>query len=42
MRCVFEKDTVGFYLTPLIGYSNCKGERSVWFGWFWWLWVVRL
>ena len=30
VSCKFAKDTEGFYLTPLIGYSNVKGDRSVW------------
>lgn len=38
MKRVFEKDTTGFYITPLFGYSNIKGKKSIWFGWAWYLW----
>lgn len=42
IRCVYEKDEVGIYLTPLIGYSNRGGDKSFWIGWLWWLWTFRL
>jgi hypothetical protein len=42
MKCTFAKDVFGFYLTPLIGYSNMKGVRAVWVGWFWWLFTIEL
>ena len=41
-KCEFEKDTTGFYITPLIGFSNVKGDRSIWFGWLAWLFTIKL
>lgn len=43
MKCAFEKDVVGFYITPLIGFS--KDERygkALWVGWGRWLFVWSL
>ena len=37
----FEKDVHGFYLTPLIAYSNVKGDKAIWFGWLFWLWGIH-
>lgn len=42
IRCKYEEDEVGMYLTPLIGYSNRGGDKSFWIGWLWWLWTFRL
>ena len=42
LKCKFEKDVTGIYITPLIGYSNVKGERSIWIGWLSWLWTWRV
>lgn len=42
IRCYFEKDIIGIYLLPLIGYSNEKGARSIWFGFLNWLVVFPL
>jgi hypothetical protein len=43
MKCTFEKDAFGFYLTPLIGYSKTpKTGRAIWIGWLWWLFTVQL
>jgi len=42
MKCVWEKDVHGFYLTPLIGLSKVKGVWSFWLGWFYWLWTWEL
>ena len=42
LKCTFEKDVVGFYVTPLIGYSNVKGQKSLWFGWGSLLWTLHL
>ena len=41
-RCVFVKDVAGIYFTPLIGYSNVMGVRSLWIGWLWWLFVWNI
>jgi len=42
IKTEWEMDTIGIYITPLIGYSNVKGVRSFWVGWLYWLWVVCL
>lgn len=42
MKCRFEKDVHGFYITPLIGISNIHGDWSFWAGWFYWLWTVDI
>jgi hypothetical protein len=39
MKCTFEQDTKGFYILPLLGYSNVKGTKSIWFGIGPWLWT---
>lgn len=39
-RCKFEKDVYGFYLTPLLGYSNVGGQKSIWIGWLFWLFSI--
>lgn len=37
----WDKDDVGFYVTPLIGFSWGKPYgKSLWFGWFRWLFTV--
>jgi hypothetical protein len=41
LKTKFEIDTEGIYITPLLGYSNVKGEKSIWIGWLFWLFVVR-
>jgi hypothetical protein len=42
MKRTFSKDVYGFYLLPLIGYSNTKAEgRSIWFGIGPWLWSLH-
>jgi len=41
-KCRFEKDVRGFYLTPLIGFSNVHGKKSVWIGWFHLLITIEL
>lgn len=40
-KCRFEKDVLGFYLTPLLGYSNVNGQRSIWIGWLFWLFSIN-
>lgn len=40
-KCKFEKDVMGFYLTPLIGFSNVNGEKSIWIGWLFWLMTIE-
>jgi len=42
MKCKFEKDVTGIYITPLIGYSNVNGNKSFWFGWLCLLWTWNL
>lgn len=42
IRCTYEKDEVGIYLTPLIGYSSKGDDKSFWVGWLWWLFTFRL
>lgn len=38
----FEKDKWGFYITPLIGYSDTPSDgKTFWIGWLRWLWTVR-
>ena len=39
-KCKFEKDVYGFYLTPLLGYSNVGGQKSIWIGWLFWLFSI--
>ena len=41
VKCKFEKDVFGLYLTPLIGFSNVHGNKSVWLGWFSWLITIQ-
>jgi hypothetical protein len=42
IRVNFAYDVIGIYITPLIGYSNERGDKSFWIGWWRWLWVFRL
>ena len=42
VKCKFEKNVFGLYLTPLIGFSNVHGQKSVWLGWFYWLITILL
>jgi len=42
MRCYWEKDVHGFYITPLIGISKVHGKWSFWFGWLYWLFTFEL
>ena len=39
IRCKWEKDVHGFYVTPLVGISKIRGTWSIWVGWFYWLWT---
>jgi hypothetical protein len=42
MKCKWEKDAFGFYLTPLIGFSKIyTGKWSFWIGWLYWLWTFE-
>lgn len=42
-RCKFEIDQWGFYITPLIGYSNMpKHGKRLWFGWLKYLWTINI
>jgi len=41
-KCYFEYDVRGIYITPLIGYSNIKGQKSFWIGWLWWLFKIEV
>ena len=40
--CEFETDVTGIYITPLVGYSNVRGQKSIWFGWLFWLFTIKL
>ena len=42
VKCTFVEDKWGFYITPLIGYSNTERGRNFWIGWFKWLWTIEL
>lgn len=42
LKTKFETDTVGFYITPIIGISRIKGVWELWFGWLFWLWTITL
>ena len=41
-RCKFVTDVHGVYITPLIGYSWGRGEKSIWIGWLFWLFMIAL
>ena len=42
MKCRFQYDHWGLYITPLIGYSwNTVHGKSIWFGWLRWLWTFQ-
>jgi len=41
-KCKWDRDVHGFYLTPLVGFSQVMGVKSVWIGWLWWLFSVEL
>lgn len=41
LKCRFETDVLGVYLTPLIGFSRVKGKRSFWIGWLTWLITIE-
>lgn len=40
-KMFFAKDVTGLYLTPLIGYSKVKGQKSLWIGWLFWCWTFE-
>ena len=42
LKCKFEDDHNGMYITPLIGFSSKTDDKSFWFGWLWWLSEFRL
>lgn len=42
MRCIWAKDTHGFYITPLVGVSNVRGVWAFWIGWLYWLWTWQI
>lgn len=42
MRCTFQKDDCGLYITPLLGVSKVKGIWKVWTGWLWWLFTWEI
>lgn len=42
MKCTWEKDTHGFYITPLLGVSKIKGVYAIWIGWLYWLFTYQL
>jgi hypothetical protein len=41
-KCTFSVDKWGFYLTPLIGYSNMNGDKKFWIGIWRWLWEFQI
>ena len=42
MKCKWEKDVHGFYVTPLIGVSKRLEVWQLWVGWLYWLWTWTL
>jgi hypothetical protein len=42
MKCYWENDVHGFYITPLFGISKVKEVWSIWLGWFYWLFTWQL
>jgi hypothetical protein len=42
IKCKWEKDTFGFYILPLLGFSKIKGAASLWIGWLYWLFTIQL
>ena len=41
-RFVWNKDDIGFYITPLIGYSWGKPYgKNIWIGWLRWLFRIN-
>lgn len=42
VKCKFETDKWGFYITPLIGYSNTERGKNIWVGWLKWLFTLEL
>jgi len=41
VKCKFTVDTIGFYVTPLIGYARIKGVRQLYVGWGSWLGMIE-
>ena len=42
IRRKFETDHEGFYILPILGYSNVKGRKDIWIGWGPWIWTWAL
>ena len=42
VKCKFETDRWGLYITPMLGYSNTERGKNLWFGWLKWLFTVEL
>ena len=42
VKCRFETDRWGLYITPLLGYSNTERGKNIWVGWLKWLFTVEL
>lgn len=42
VKCKFETDKWGLYITPLIGYSNTERGKNIWVGWLKWLFTLEL
>ena len=42
VKCKFETDKWGLYITPLIGYSNTERGKNIWVGWLKWLFTIEL
>jgi len=42
IKCTFQCDKWGLYITPLVGYSNTDKGINIWFGWLKWLYTIEL
>ncbi len=42
LKCKFEFDRWGLYLTPLIGFSWNPKDKAIWLGWLWFLWKIEI
>jgi len=43
IKCTFENDKWGIYLTPMISISwNKPYGKCLWVGWLWWLWCCKV
>ena len=42
VKCKSETDRWVMYITPMLGYSNTKRGKNLWFWWLKWLFTVEL